>query len=70
MNEADKIYVNAGQPAVLKYSGRSVDCLTLQEAVVEWHRLPPDVRQQATIKVAGSTVYTAKEIDRLHYGPA
>jgi hypothetical protein len=56
MNDADKIYVDAGQPAVLNHSGRSVDCPTLQEAVMEWHRLPPDVQKQATIKVVGGTV--------------
>jgi hypothetical protein len=53
---------------VLQHCGRSVDCPTLQEAVMEWHRLPDKDRQQATIKVRG-TVYTAKEIERMHYGP-
>jgi hypothetical protein len=67
MTDTDKIYVNGGQPAVLIHSGRSVDCPTLQEAVLEWHRLPPDVRKHATIKVAGGTVYSAEQIDRLHY---
>jgi hypothetical protein len=67
--DADKLYMDAGQPAVLIYSDHSVDCPTLQEAVLEWHRLPPDVRKHATIKVSGGTVYNAEQIDRLHYGP-
>jgi hypothetical protein len=69
MTDAEKIYVDASQPAVLQHADRSVDCPTLQEAILEWHRLPANDHAQATIKVRGGTVYTAKEIDRLHYGP-
>ena len=34
-----------------------------------WHRLAPERKIRATVKVIGGPVYTAKEIERLHYGP-
>ena len=43
MSDDDKIYVDAGQPATLNNgAGRQTDCRTLQEAVMAWHRLPPE----------------------------
>jgi hypothetical protein len=69
MNDDDKIYVDASQPAILQHAGRAIDCPTLQEAVIEWHRLPPNGRAHATIRVRGGTAFTAREIDRLHYKP-
>lgn len=73
MNDADKIYVDASQAATLRHAGSAVDCPTLQEAVLAWHRLPEKDRAQATIKVnirgGGGPLYAAHEIDRLHYGP-
>ncbi len=35
---------------------------------MEWHRLPASRKAAATIAVLGK-VYTAHEIDRMHYGP-
>jgi hypothetical protein len=48
-----------------------MDCPTLAEAVIEYHKLPADQREHATIKVNAveGQVYSAREIDRLHYGP-
>jgi len=71
MTDDDAIYVDASQPATLRYPGGSVDCPTLQEAVIARNNLPSKDRNQATIKVniADGPVYTAQEIDRLHYGP-
>jgi hypothetical protein len=68
MSEPEKIFVDASQPATLRYSGQSVDCYTLGEAVAEFDRLPEGDRRQATIKVnvPGGATYTAEEIDRLH----
>jgi hypothetical protein len=40
MSDDDKIYVDASQPAILQHAGQSIDCPTLGEAVMEWHRLP------------------------------
>jgi hypothetical protein len=45
------------------------DCTTLQEAVLAWHRLAPEQKIRATVKVIGGPVYRAHEIERLHYGP-
>ena len=45
------------------------DFATLQEAVLAWGRLPPEQKIRATVKVIGGPVYTAHEIDRLHYNP-
>ena len=66
---ADKIYVDASQPATLRHSGRSVECHTLQEAVIAWRTLPYKDRHQATIQVLGGPLYTADEIDRLYHAP-
>jgi len=38
----------------------------LQEAVLAWHRLAPEQKIRATVKVIGGLAYTAKEIERLH----
>jgi hypothetical protein len=70
VSDDSKIYVDAGQPATLNDgSGALTDCATLQEAVLAWHRLAPEQKIRATVKVIGGPVYTVKEIDRLHYGP-
>jgi hypothetical protein len=64
-----RIYVDASQPATLNDgAGSLTDCPTLQEAVLAWHKLPPGQKIRATVKVIGGPVYTAHEIDRLHYG--
>jgi len=65
-----KIYVDGAQPATLKDgAGALTDCATLQEAVLAWHRLPPQQKVRATVKLIGGPVYTAHQIDRLHCGP-
>jgi hypothetical protein len=65
-----KIYVDAAQPATLNDgAGKLTDCPTLQEAVLAWHALPSAQKVRATVKVIGGPVYTAHQIDRLHYGP-
>lgn len=65
-----KIYVDASRPATLNDgAGALTDCATLQEAVLAWHRLAPEQKMRATVKVIGGPVYTAKEIERLHCGP-
>jgi hypothetical protein len=70
MNEHYKIYVDASRPATLNNgAGALTDCATLQEAVLAWHRLAPEQKIRATVKVIGGPVYTVKEILRLHYGP-
>ena len=55
---------------VLLNSGGGVldDCPTLQEAVMAWHRLAPEQKKRATVKVFGGPLYIAEEIERLHYG--
>jgi hypothetical protein len=70
----NKIYVDTAHqgPATLRRVGRSVNCQSLEEAVMAWHRLAATEREQATIKVnvpgGNGPVYSVKEIDRLHYG--
>ena len=66
LSDAEKIFADASQPATLQHAGGSVHCHTLQEAVLAWMRLPEKDREQATIQADDGTVYTAKEIDRLH----
>jgi hypothetical protein len=66
MSDTDKIHADASKPATLRYAGKSVNCYTLQEAVLEWMRLSETDRAQATIRADDGTVYNAQEIDRLH----
>jgi hypothetical protein len=64
-----KIYVDAARPATLNDgAGKQTDCATLQEAVLAWHALPSEQKIRATVKMIGGPVYTAHQIDRLHYG--
>ncbi len=70
MTDDYKIYVDASRPATLNNgAGALTDCSTLQETVIAWRKLAPDQKIRATIKVIGGRVYTAHEIERLHYGP-
>jgi hypothetical protein len=65
----EKLYVNAGEaPAFLRYDDQSVQCVTLGEAAIEWHRLSKQHQELATIE-AGRVVYSANDIRRFHYGP-
>jgi hypothetical protein len=65
-----KIYVDAAQPATLNDgAGKLIDCATLREAVMAWHRQRPEQTKRVTIKVFGGPVYTVSEIVRLHFGP-
>jgi hypothetical protein len=47
--------------------GKSTVYPTLQEAMMAWHRLPPELARQATIRSAGDRVYTSIEIVRFHH---
>jgi hypothetical protein len=70
MNDDYKIYVDAELPATLNSgTGVSIDCATLQEAVLAWHKLAPRQKIRATVRVIGGRVYSAHEIEQLHYGP-
>jgi transcriptional regulator with XRE-family HTH domain len=64
----DKIYVDAGQSAVLEHGAMSIPCFTVQEAKIEFDKLPPDRKSRATMTIAGRK-YSASEIERFHYGP-
>lgn len=65
MSDSDKIPADASKQATLRYSGKSVHCRTLGEAVLEWMRLPENDRAQATIRADDGTVFNANEIGRL-----
>jgi hypothetical protein len=62
----DAIFADPSEPAVLSYGIVALDCPTLQEAVLEWMRLPESSKTQAKIRVKGGAVYDALQIDRLH----
>jgi hypothetical protein len=64
----DRIFVDASRPATLNNGGVLDDYPTLQEAIMAWHRLPSEQRKRASIRVMGGPLYTAAEIERLHYG--
>src|ERR1700683_240308 len=58
MSDDENIYVDASQPATLNDGEVRANTPTLQEAVLAWHRLPPERQQSATIS-AGGQLYTA-----------
>jgi hypothetical protein len=64
-----KPFVDAAGPATLFNGPIWIDCSTLQEAVMEWHRLPPKRTQRASIRFIGCPLYNAAEIARLDYRP-
>ena len=50
----DKAFVDAAKPATLNNGvGKLTDYPTLQEAVMAWHRLPPEQSRRATIEIVG-----------------
>ena len=65
--DGEPINVDASQPATLHSCGKTIDCPTLQEAVIAWHKLPAQDQEEATIRVSGA-IFTADEIPRLQYG--
>jgi hypothetical protein len=70
MSDDYKIYVDATRPATLNDgAGVLTDCTTLQEAILAWQRLAPEQKIRATVKVIGGPVYTAQQIERVHFGP-
>jgi hypothetical protein len=66
MDNKDKIFVDGNQPATLIDGDKSIECLTLGEAVIALDHLPEPQKSAATIKV-GDRVFAAAEIDRLHH---
>jgi hypothetical protein len=64
--DADKIFADPSLPATLRYAGKSVNCHTLQEAVLAWMRLEGDDRDEATIRADDGTIYTSRQIEHLH----
>ena len=70
MSDDYKINVDADRPATLNNgAGVLTDCATLRDAVIAWRRLPLEQKMLATVKLIGGRVYSAQEIERLHYGP-
>jgi len=66
INLVEKIVIDARQRATLVDGDRSVNCLTLLEAVVVRDNLPGSRKRAAKIS-CGGRVFTASEIDRLHF---
>jgi hypothetical protein len=46
-HERSKLFVDAVGPAILFNGPIWIDCSTLQEAVMEWYRLPPERAQRS-----------------------
>jgi hypothetical protein len=64
-----KIFADLGQPAVLRYGRSKVDCHTLQETVLAWHRLGAEEQRTATISAQDGGFYAGGEIDMLYAAP-
>ena len=59
----EKIDVDASRPATLNNGGTLDDCPTLQEAVMAWHRLPPEQRENA--RPSGSWAGRSTQLPKL-----
>jgi hypothetical protein len=64
-----KLPVDAVGPAILFNGPIWIDCSTLQEAGMQWYRLPPDRAQRASIRLIGGPLYHAAEIAGLDCRP-
>jgi transcriptional regulator with XRE-family HTH domain len=62
----EPIYIDASKSAVLEHGATSINCLTVQEAVIAYHNLPLERKEIAKI-TSGGKVYSASEIERFHY---
>jgi hypothetical protein len=60
------IYANPSLPAVLRYDGVRVNCPTLGEAVMAWHRLEGPRKYSATITASDGAAYHGAQIDTLY----
>jgi hypothetical protein len=60
------IYANPNLPAVLRYDDVTVNCPTLGEAVMAWHRLEGSRKYSATITVQDGAIYQGAQIDTLY----
>lgn len=67
MSDDRRIFADSSLPATLNNGERATHCYTLQEAVLEWMRLPERERTAATIRADDGTVYNAQQIDRLFH---
>jgi hypothetical protein len=69
-DERLEIYADGTRPATLNDGvGTQTDFATLADAVVAWRSLPSAAKIRATVKLIGGPVYTAQQINRLHYAP-
>jgi hypothetical protein len=70
VSKIEPIYIDASKRASLRLAGKSLEYLTVEEAVRDWYNLPDDLKVRAILVITGTgTVYKAAEIQRLHFGP-
>lgn len=63
MNQDYKICLDGGRPATLNDgAGGLIDCATLQQAMLAWHRLGSERK----MRIIGGRIYVAHEIERFH----
>jgi Protein of unknown function (DUF1488) len=60
------IFANPSLPAVLRYDDVNVNCPTLGEAVMAWHRLEGPRKYSASITAGDGAVYRGAQIDTLY----
>jgi len=60
--------IDGSRPATLHNGAISTDFPTLQDAVMAWHRLRPELAQRASIRIVGGQLYSAAEIPKLLNG--
>jgi len=65
MSEDRPIDVDAMLPATLRYGDKTLHCLSVEEAILAFHQLPANVKDEASLRLAGGSIYSGSEIGRL-----
>jgi hypothetical protein len=65
MSEDHPIDVEPMLPATLRFGDKTLHCLSVEEAMLAFQQLPANVRDDASLRLAGGTMYSGAEIGRL-----
>ena len=61
---SDRTEIDDSLPATLYDAGNATHCPTFQEAVIALAHLPIERQKNATIRIDGGAVYTARDIEK------
>lgn len=62
----NRVFADPAEPAVLRYEDVRVDCPTLQEAILAWHRLDGNQKAYATVSTRDGGLYKGAAIGEIY----